>query len=82
MFSIGYNGLVASGRYNHTIRHEMLWGGDRVELNIFDMMRVPMMTLFRTNDRSDLTKEWANISGMVRLHELETRDGASYLKKY
>ena len=34
-----------------------------------------MMAPFCVNDRSDLTKEWANISGMVKLHKLEIGDG-------
>ena len=58
-------------KYNHIISHEMLRGGDGVGLNISDTMRVSMTALFHTNDRSDLSKEWANISGTMRLHELE-----------
>ena len=34
------------------------------------------------NDGFDLTKEWANIPNMVRLHELETEVGYNNLKKY
>ena len=53
--------------------HEMLWDGDRVGLNILDTVRIPMMTSFHKNGGFDLTKEWTNISGMVRLYELETK---------
>ena len=40
-----------------------------------------MMTPFHINDGSDLTNEWANIPGMVRLHELEIEVGYNIFEK-
>ena len=38
-----------------TIRHEMLWSGEEIGLNISDMVRVLMTALVHTNGGSNLT---------------------------
>ena len=40
-----------------------------------------MMASFRMNSGFDLTKEWANIPDMMRLHELEIEIGCNMFGK-
>ena len=48
-----------------SIRHWILRIRGWVVLNILDMVRDPIRNLICANGRSDLTKDWSNIPGMV-----------------
>ena len=49
-----------------SIRHWMLQVGGWVGLNILDTVRDPIRNLIHASGGSNLTKDWINISDMVR----------------